>query len=170
MIMCKCRYFSRVLTLACNSSLTLPKYCNTTTMRTISLLLALLLIGCSTERQCARAAKRCAHLWHSDTAWVFDSLRFPPRSVRAVFNLNQVMNRDTLIFQNGRAMFRFWRVGNDSAAADCDCPDTVFVYPKAIITNKPQIEQPRPWWYWWPVWVLGFIALRQFAVWALRKL
>ena len=134
--------------------------------------IALLLIGCSTERQCARAAKRCAHLWHTDTAWVFDTLRFPPRSVRAVFNLNQVMSRDTFTFQNGRARLRFWRVGNDSAAADCDCPDTVIRYVRQVVTKNVQQRK----WYDNP-WVnntaigyaIGFVFGFWLMLWSMRR-
>jgi hypothetical protein len=63
---------------------------------------------------------------------------------------------------------RIVRLPGDSIWVQGNCGDTVIRYVRQIVTNR--IEQPRPWWYWWPVWVLAFIALRQFAVWVLRKL
>jgi hypothetical protein len=138
---------------------------NTTTMRTITLLLALLLIGCSTERQCARAAKRCAHLWHSDTILTIDTVKIPGASTQLAFDCDTI--HDTVKISEGNATLTLWRDSAGRMNADCNCGDTAIPYARQMVTNR--IEQPRPWWYWWPVWVLGFIALRQFAVWVLRR-
>ena len=137
-------------------------------MRTITLLLALLLIGCSTERQCARAAKRCAHLWHSDTAYVHDSITIERTLTDTLLRWQTLRERDTVTIRDGRATVRIVRLPGDSIWVQGECGDTVIRYVRQVVTNR--IEQPRPWWYWWLLWVLGFIALRQFAVWLLRKL
>jgi hypothetical protein len=76
--------------------------------------------------------------------------------------------RDTVTIRDGRATVRIVRLPGDSIWVQGECGDTVIRYVRQVVTNR--VEQPRPWWHWWPVWVLGFIALRQFAVWMLRKL
>jgi hypothetical protein len=130
--------------------------------------IALLLIGCSTERQCARAAKRCSHLWHSDTAWVHDSITIERTLTDTLLRWQTLRERDTVTIRDGRATVRIVRLPGNSIWVQGECGDTVIRYVRQMVTNR--VEQPRPWWYWWPVWVLGFIALRQFAVWVLRKL
>jgi len=51
------------------------------------ILSALLLIGCSTERRCARAVNRCAALWKHDTTFIHDSI------TRYHFHSRQYHNR-----------------------------------------------------------------------------
>ncbi len=130
--------------------------------------IALLLIGCSTERQCARAAKRCAHLWHSDTAWVHDSITIERTLTDTLLRWQTLRERDTVTIRDGRATVRIVRLPGDSIWVQGECGDTVIRYVRQMVTKN--VQQPRQWWYWWPLWVLGFIALRQFAVWVLRKL
>jgi hypothetical protein len=130
--------------------------------------ITLLLIGCSTERQCARAAKRCAHLWHTDTAWVHDSITIERTLTDTLLRWQTLRERDTVTIRDGRATVRIVRLPGDSIWVQGECGDTVIRYVRQVVTKN--VQQPRPWWYWWPLWVIGFIALRQFAVWVLRKL
>lgn len=134
----------------------------------IAIAITLLLIGCSTERQCARAAKRCAHLWHLDTAYVHDSVTIERKITDTLLQWQTLRERDTVIIIEGRAILRIVRLPGDSIWVQGECGDTVIRYVRQMVTKN--VQQPRPWWYWWPVWVLGFIALRAFAVWLLRKL
>ena len=141
--------------------------------------IALLLIGCSTERQCARAAKRCAHLWHSDTAYVHDSVTIERTLTDTLLRWQTLRERDTVTIRDGRATVRIVRLPGDSIWVQGECGDTVIRYVRQMVTNR--IEQPQSrferWLVWWhkagvifALCLLGFIALRQFAVWLLRKL
>jgi hypothetical protein len=136
----------------------------------IALTIALLFIGCSTERQCARAAKKCAHLWHSDTTYVHDSITIERTLTDTLLRWQTLRERDTVTIRDGRATVRIVRLPGDSIWVQGECGDTVIRYVRQVVTKNIQQDQPRPWWYWWPVWVLVFIALRQFAVWVLRRL
>jgi hypothetical protein len=87
--------------------------------------------------------------------------------------------RDTVTIRDGRATVRIVRLPGDSIWVQGECGDTVIRYVRQMVTNR--IEQPQSrfekWLVWWhkagamlALFLLGFIALRQFAVWVLRKL
>ena len=150
----------RVHSLSPNSSLTSP----TTTMRTITLLLALLLIGCSTERQCARAAKKCAHLWHSDTAWVHDSIRIERTITDTLLSWQTLRERDTVTIRDGRATVRIVRLPGDSIWVQGECGDTVIRYVRQVVTNTV-VQKRNPWislvpeWLLWPALIACVVVL-----------
>ena len=110
----------------------------------IASLLALLFIGCSTERQCARAAKRCAHLWHSDTAYIHDSVTIERTITDTLLSWQTLRERDTVTISDGRATVRIVRLPGDSIWVQGECGDTVIRYVRQVVTNR--IEQPRKWW------------------------
>jgi hypothetical protein len=118
--------------------------------------ITLLLIGCSTERQCARAAKRCAHMWHSDTAWVHDSITIERTLTDTLLRWQTLRERDTVTIRDGRATVRIVRLPGDSIWVQGECGDTVIRYIRQVVTNR--IEQPRT---LLPLWVrvFCFIAL-----------
>jgi hypothetical protein len=120
-------------------------------MRIITTLIALLLIGCSTERQCARAAKKCAHLWHTDTAWVHDSITIERTLTDTLLRWQTLTERDTVTIRDGRATVRIVRLPGDSIWVQGECGDTVIRYVRQVVTNR--IEQPRSrferWFAWW---------------------
>jgi hypothetical protein len=101
-------------------------------------LLALLLIGCSTERQCARAAKRCAHLWHSDTAWVHDSVTIERTLTDTLLRWQTLRERDTVTIRDGRATVRIVRLPGDSIWVQGECGDTVIRYVRQVVTKNVQ--------------------------------
>jgi hypothetical protein len=101
-------------------------------------LLALLLIGCSTERQCARAAKKCAHLWHSDTAYVHDSITIERTLTDTLLRWQTLRERDTVTIRDGRAIVRIVRLPGDSIWVQGECPDTVIRYVRQMVTKNVQ--------------------------------
>ncbi len=101
-------------------------------------LLALLLIGCSTERQCARAAKKCAHLWHSDTAWVHDSVTIERTLTDTLLRWQTLRERDTVTIRDGRATVRIVRLPGDSIWVQGECGDTVIRYVRQVVTKNVQ--------------------------------
>ena len=108
----------------------------------IASLIALLLIGCSTERQCARAAKRCAHLWHSDTAYVHDSITIERTLTDTLLRWQTLRERDTVTIRDGRATVRIVRLPGDSIWVQGECGDTVIRYVRQVVTKN---VQPRKW-------------------------
>jgi hypothetical protein len=101
-------------------------------------LLALLLIGCSTERQCARAAKKCAHLWHSDTAYVHDSVTIERTITDTLLRWQTLRERDTVTIRDGRATVRIVRLPGDSIWVQGECGDTVIRYVRQVVTKNVQ--------------------------------
>lgn len=134
--------------------------------------IALLLIGCSTERQCARAAKRCAHLWHSDTAWVHDSITIERTLTDTLLRWQTLRERDTVTIRDGRATVRIVRLPGDSIWVQGECGDTVIRYVRQVVTNR--IEQPRPWWdaAWFKIMGVGALigaVFAMIALWFIRR-
>jgi hypothetical protein len=113
--------------------------------------ITLLLIGCSTERQCARAAKKCAHLWHTDTAYVHDSIIIERQITDTLLRWQTLRERDTVTIRDGRATVRIVRLPGDSIWVQGECGDTVIRYVRQMVTNR--IEQPQSrferWFVWW---------------------
>ena len=106
-------------------------------MRTILILLtALLLIGCSTERRCARAANRCAVLWKSDTVRIHDSIFITRRTIDTVLRWNFLTVHDTVTIRNGRATVRIVRLPGDSIWVQGQCADTVVRYVRQEIVKN----------------------------------
>lgn len=120
-------------------------------MRTLLILLtALLLIGCSTERRCARAVNRCAALWKHDTTYVHDSIIIERNTIDTVLRWNFLPVHDTVTIRDGRAIIRIVRLPGDSIWVQGECRDTVIRYVRQVVTKNVQAEIE---------WPLGWIAL-----------
>lgn len=127
-------------------------------MRTVLILLtALLLIGCSTERRCARAVNRCAPLWRHDTTYIHDSITIERNTIDTVLRWNFLTVHDTVTIRDGRAIIRIVRLPGDSVWVQGECQDTVIRYVRQVITKNVQAGSRWPWW-WWVVCGLLFIA------------
>lgn len=111
-------------------------------MRTLLILLALLLIGCSTERRCARAVNRCAALWKHDTTYVHDSILIERNTMDTVLRWNFLPVHDTVTIRDGRAVIRIVRLPGDSVWVQGECRDTVIRYVKQVVTKNVQAEKP----------------------------
>ena len=112
-------------------------------MRTILILLtALLLIGCSTERRCARALNRCAPLWRHDTTYVHDSILIERNTIDTVLRWNFLQVHDTVTIRDGQAVIRIVRLPGDSVWVQGECRDTVIRYVRQVVTKNVQAEKP----------------------------
>ena len=138
----------------------------------IASLFALLLIGCSTERQCARAAKRCAHLWHSDTAYVHDSITIERTLTDTLLRWQTLRERDTVTIREGRATVRIVRLPGDSIWVQGECPDTVIRYVRQVVTKTVQRSN------WWDSewlnrtaigYAIGFVFGFWLMLWSMRR-
>lgn len=111
-------------------------------MRTLLILLtALLLIGCSTERRCARAVNRCAALWKNDTTFIHDSILIERNTIDTVLRWNFLQVHDTVTIRDGRAVIRIVRLPGDSIWVQGECQDTVIRYVRQVVTkNVPAPE------------------------------
>lgn len=111
-------------------------------MRTLLILItALLLIGCSTERRCARAVNRCANLWKHDTTYVHDSITIERNTIDTVLRWNFLQVHDTVTIRDGRAVIRIVRLPGDSIWVQGECRDTVIRYVRQVVTkNVPPPE------------------------------
>lgn len=108
-------------------------------MRTLLILLtALLLIGCSTERRCARAVNRCAPLWKHDTTYVHDSITIERNTIDTVLRWNFLQVHDTVTIRDGRAVIRIVRLPGDSIWVQGECRDTVIRYVRQAVTKNVQ--------------------------------
>lgn len=108
-------------------------------MRTVLILLtALLLIGCSTERRCARAVNRCAALWRHDTTYVHDSITIERNTIDTVLRWNFLQVHDTVTIRDGRAVIRIVRLPGDSVWVQGECRDTVIRYVRQVVTKNVQ--------------------------------
>lgn len=115
-------------------------------MRTVFIILtALLLIGCSTERRCARAVNRCAPLWKHDTTYVHDSITIQRNTIDTVLRWNFLPVHDTVTIRDGRAVIRIVRLPGDSIWVEGECRDTVIRY----VTQRVTVAGPRKGWPWW---------------------
>jgi len=92
------------------------------------ILSALLLIGCSTERRCARAVNRCAALWKHDTTFIHDSITIERNTIDTVLRWNFLTLHDTVTIRDGRAVIRIVRLPGDSIWVQGECRDTVIRY------------------------------------------
>ena len=139
-------------------------------MRPIILILcALLLLGCSAERRCARAYNRCAVLWQHDTLYIHDSIRIDRRTIDTVLKWNSLTVHDTVTIRNGRAVVRFVRLPGDSVWIQGECRDTVIRYVKQVVTVAGP-EQRTPWWSIWLLWLAIAFVVARFARWLIRHL
>jgi hypothetical protein len=135
--------------------------------------IALLLIGCSTERQCARAAKRCAHLWHSDTAWVHDSITIERTLTDTLLRWQTLRERDTVTIRDGRATVRIVRLPGDSIWVQGECGDTVIRYVRQVVTKT--VQQPDKLdSKWFRLFIAGWttligVLLARFILWIIRR-
>lgn len=108
-------------------------------MRTLLILLtALLLIGCSTERRCARAVNRCANLWRHDTTYIHDSILIKRNTIDTVLRWNFLQVHDTVTIRDGRAVIRIVRLPGDSIWVQGECRDTVIRYVRQVVTKNVQ--------------------------------
>jgi hypothetical protein len=108
------------------------------------ILTALLLIGCSTERRCARAVNRCAALWRHDTTYVHDSITIQRNTIDTVLRWNFLPVHDTVTIRDGRAVIRIVRLPGDSIWLQGECRDTVIRYVRQVVTVQAKRE-PLPW-------------------------
>lgn len=133
-------------------------------MRLIILILtALLFIGCSTERRCARAVNRCAPLWKHDTTYVHDSITIQRNTIDTVLRWNFLPVHDTVTIRDGRAVIRIVRLPGDSIWVQGECRDTVIRYVAQRVTVAgPKKESP---WYI----LCGIAALWFWLGWILRR-
>jgi len=113
------------------------------------ILCALLLIGCSTERRCARAANRCAVLWKSDTVRVHDSILITRRTIDTVLRWEWMTVHDTVTITQGRAKIRIVRLPGDSIWVQGECADTVVRYVRQEIVKRVEVGQRFPCWALW---------------------
>lgn len=125
---------------------------------------ALLLLGCSAERRCARAYNRCAVLWQHDTLYIHDSIRIDRLTIDTVIKWNSLTIHDTVTIRNGRAVVRFVRLPGDSVWIEGECKDTVIRYVKQVVTvtGARNLASYIP---WWVLIVAGVVC-----VWIIRRL
>lgn len=124
-------------------------------MRSSIILLAILLAGCSTERQCRKAAIKCG--WKSDTIQLWDSVRIDRTITDTLVDFQTMNYYDTIRIDRDRVRIRLVRLPGDSIFVQAECRDTTIRYVKTIVSNKVTI---RPWWLWWVVgaaFLFGFI-------------
>ncbi len=122
-------------------------------MRTILILSALLLIGCSTERRCARAVNRCAPLWKHDTTFIHDSITIERNTIDTVLRWNFLTLHDTVTIRDGRAVIRIVRLPGDSIWVQGECRDTVIRYVRQVVTKN--VQTAPEWWVKPLAWAAG---------------
>ncbi|MFN9108892.1 MAG: hypothetical protein ACK5XN_02265 [Bacteroidota bacterium] len=122
-------------------------------MRILILLSALLLIGCSTERRCARAVNRCAALWRHDTTYVHDSITIQRNTIDTVLRWNFLPVHDTVTIRDGRAVIRIVRLPGDSIWVQGECRDTVIRYVRQVVTKN--VQTAPSWWVKPLAWAAG---------------
>ena len=123
-------------------------------MRTVLILLtALLLIGCSTERRCARAVNRCAALWQHDTTFIYDSITIQRNTIDTVLRWNFLQVHDTVTIRDGRAVIRIVRLPGDSIWVQGECRDTVIRYVRQVVTKN--VQAASEWWVKPLAWAAG---------------
>jgi len=131
-------------------------------MRILILLTALLLIGCSTERQCRKAVAKCG--WKSDTVELWDSVRIERTITDTLVDFQTLSYYDTIQIDRDRVRIRLVRLPGDSIFVQAECRDTTIRYVKTIVSNKVSI---RPWWLWYLVGVaflFGFILRNRLPI------
>ena len=117
------------------------------------ILSALLLIGCSTERRCARAVNRCAALWKHDTTFIHDSITIQRNTIDTVLRWNFLTLHDTVTIRDGRAVIRIVRLPGDSIWVQGECRDTVIRYVRQVVTKN--VQAAPAWWVKPLAWAAG---------------
>lgn len=117
------------------------------------ILSALLLIGCSTERRCARAVNRCAPLWQHDTTFIHDSITIQRNTIDTVLRWNFLPVHDTVTIRDGRAVIRIVRLPGDSIWVQGECRDTVIRYVRQVVTKN--VQTAPEWWVKPLAWAAG---------------
>jgi len=135
----------------------------------IAFALALLLIGCSMEKRCARAAKNCSDYWIQqppDTILTIDTVKIPGASTQLTFDCDTI--HDTVKIAAGNATLTLWRDSAGWMNADCNCDDTFYLDTgKVIRVPTPSVPvEVTPKWVSYVIWVVliaGFLLGYHFA-------
>lgn len=130
----------------------------------IIILCAMLLIGCSTERRCARAVNRCANLWRHDTTFIHDSITIERNTIDTVLRWNFLTVHDTVTIRDGRAIIRIVRLPGDSIWVHGECRDTVIRYVRQVVTKNVQAEN-----LYWKMIQFGFVLAIVMGVYILLR-
>lgn len=131
-------------------------------MRSSIILLAMLLAGCSTDRQCRKAVAKCG--WKSDTVELWDSIKIERTITDTLVDFQTMNYFDTIRIDRDRVRIRLVRLPGDSIFVQAECKDTTIRYVKTIVRNKVTI---RPWWLWWLVaaaFLFGFIIRNRLPI------
>lgn len=120
-------------------------------MRTILILCALLLIGCSTERRCARAAKRCAPVWEKqkpDTLFIDRIVTIDSSRVDTVIDCDDLPVDSTITIQQDstKAKLTLRKQKGGKLKIDCDCPEQEVLVRDKVITKPPIVVEKAPAW------------------------
>ena len=124
-------------------------------MRSSIILLAIVLAGCSTERQCRKAAIKCG--WKSDTVELWDSVRIERTITDTLVDFHTLSYYDTIRIDRDRVRIQLVRLPGDSIFVQAECKDTTIRYVKTIVTRTVKIYGESPWyillgiaavWFW----------------------
>lgn len=120
-------------------------------MRTVLIICALLLIGCSTERRCARAAKRCAPVWEKqkpDTLFIDRIVTIDSSRVDTVIDCDELPVDSTITIQEDstKAKITLRKQKGGKLKIDCDCPEQEVLVKDKVITKPPIVVEKLPPW------------------------
>ena len=128
-------------------------------MRNNLLILCILLMGCSAEKQMQRALKRNPELLKADTVVTLDTVYTEFVGIDTIFK----PTHDTVIIKENKLTMKYFYNSHDSIIyLEGECaPDTIVTEGKTI-TNTI-IKEPT-WWvnvksYWWVVLVIVGVIL-----------
>jgi hypothetical protein len=127
----------------------------------IPLTLVLVFCGCSMEKRCARAAKKCSDYWIQqppDTILTIDTVKIPGASTQLTFDCDTI--HDTVKISEGNATLTLWRDSSGRMNADCNCDDTFYLDTgKVIRVPTPSVPvEVTPKWVNPTMWVLSFVS------------
>lgn len=108
---------------------------------------ALLLLGCNTEKRCARQMVRCGVVFTSDTQYIHDSIRIERTLHDTLLAWDSVIIGDTITIERDRMRVKVVKLPGDRLWIQGECKDTVIRYVRQVVNNGAIRKEKYPWWH-----------------------
>ena len=109
---------------------------------------ALLLLGCNSEKRCARQMVRCGVVFTSDTQYIHDSISIERTLRDTLLAWDSLIIGDTITIERDRLRVKVVKLPGERLWVQGECKDTVIRYVRQVV-NAVKRERFMPRWLWW---------------------
>lgn len=107
---------------------------------------ALLLLGCNSEKRCARQMVRCGVVFTSDTQYVHDSIRIERTLRDTLLAWDTMQIGDTITIERDRLRVKVVKLPGERLWVQGECQDTVIRYVRQVVNNGAVKREGIPIW------------------------